>query len=270
MAEHHLDFFDPPDCPLFQAIVDGIKVVEGRKNSPQYQSIKPGDQLFIHDAKGTIRARVTEVRAYRDVAQYLKCETLRRALPCVKTYEQAKKIYHQNYVQPQKVKKLAEKYNGRGFLGIGIEVEDVIPAFTFALIRPNVIRSGRLGALISRIEQAGFRITNIGMRSLTEADVAELYPEHVGKPYYPKMLEWMVGNISGPSVGLILQRNAGNSESGPIGPVEQWKEMLGPPTPAPGTLRWDFKDSESRSNGIHGSDSPKNAWREMVWFFDKI
>lgn len=115
---HKLSFYDPKNCPLYQYIIDGIKTVEGRKNSEQYQKIQKDDMiLFEYRDKGrdkdSILCKVTYVNKYKDVKSYLETETLEKTLPCVKTINEGIKIY-ESFVSKEQIEKL-------GFLGIGIE-----------------------------------------------------------------------------------------------------------------------------------------------------
>ena len=119
MNIHQMSFKDPPNCPLYSCIRNSLKTVEGRKNSPSYQSIKPGDIIVLQDKKGDLVCNVTYVNKYHTVEEYLKDETLEKALPCVTTIDDGIKIYEQ-FVRKKDIEDLNEKH-GYGFLGIGIQ-----------------------------------------------------------------------------------------------------------------------------------------------------
>jgi len=114
---HYLSFRDPPNCPLFQYIIDGVKTVEGRKYSDKY---KIGDIIVFQRENDSITCRIIYVNKYRDVEQYLRRETLTRALPCVRTYKEGIKIYN-TFTTAKERSDLRDKY-GYGFIGIGIEL----------------------------------------------------------------------------------------------------------------------------------------------------
>ena len=120
--EYLLTFYDPPGCPLFEYIKNGVKTVEGRKNSPKNQQIMKDDVIiFINEKTGEkLIAKVTYIHKYNDVLDYLKKETLSSALPCVKTYKDGVALYNE-FSDPEERKSLRDKY-GYGFLGIGIQV----------------------------------------------------------------------------------------------------------------------------------------------------
>ena len=120
MATHHLSILNPKVCPTFTYIKQGIKKVEGRKNSPQYQQYKKGDILIFHHNKEFVKTQITYVHRYKSVENYLKRETLKNALPCIKTIKDGVDVYNL-WTSPQERKDLLLKY-GYAFLGIGIKL----------------------------------------------------------------------------------------------------------------------------------------------------
>jgi ASC-1-like (ASCH) protein len=121
MTIHRLPFSDPDGCPLFQYIKEGIKTVEGRKNSPKYHDIHKGDYIiFTHDITHEDLLVRAYIHKYVDIEDYLKKETLRKTLPCVRTYKDGIAIYN-IFTTSKERNKLYELY-GAGFLAIGIEV----------------------------------------------------------------------------------------------------------------------------------------------------
>ena len=101
------------DEPWFSFIRQGIKPVEGRKNSPKYQKIQPGD--FIEFINGTDKflSLVTEIRSYVSLEEYLYDVTPSKALPGVSTLKEAINIYLP-WSTPEDIQK-------HGFLGIFIK-----------------------------------------------------------------------------------------------------------------------------------------------------
>ena len=120
MATHRFSFYDPPNCPLYQAIIDGTKTVEGRKNSEQYQKVKQDDTImFDYKKRGMLVCKVTYVNKYADVKSYLEGESLSAALPCVDTIDDGIRTY-EKFVPKDEIDRLNKRY-GYGFLGIGIK-----------------------------------------------------------------------------------------------------------------------------------------------------
>ena len=115
---HNLTIQNPKECPTFDLIASGIKTVEGRKNSLKYQEYKPGDFLNFINGKRTIMTLITKINKYSDVEEYLREETLKKALPCVKTIKEGVKMYNR-WTKPSERNMLRKKY-GYGFLGIHI------------------------------------------------------------------------------------------------------------------------------------------------------
>lgn len=128
---------------------------------------------------------------------------------------------------------------------------------TYIMLKPDAIKRGLAGAIISRIEAKGYRISAIKSMMLTREILAEHYHHLLDKPFYHEIEEFM---MSGPVWGMIVE-----GEGAVIGK----RTMMGPTriedAPA-GTIRGDMAFSTSE-NIIHGSDSPENAALEISRFF---
>nr|QBK91002.1 MAG: ASC-1 like domain protein [Pithovirus LCPAC201] len=118
---HHISIQNPKECPTFDYIKQGLKTVEGRKNSQKYQKIKRDDIIFFECNNETIKTYVTYVQKYTTLEDYLKEETLKLTLPNIETIEKGITIYN-NWSTQKERQVLREKY-GFGFLGIGIRIE---------------------------------------------------------------------------------------------------------------------------------------------------
>jgi ASC-1-like (ASCH) protein len=101
------------DDPWFSLIRQGVKPVEGRKNSPKYQHIRPGDTIQFINGEDNFLARVIEIKSYISLEAYLQDVTVEKALPGVKELEEATKIYQQ-WSTPEEIQT-------HGFLGIFVE-----------------------------------------------------------------------------------------------------------------------------------------------------
>ena len=116
---HNLTIQNPKECPAFDLIASKAKTIEGRKNSPTYQAYKAGDYLnLINSDNRTLMTLITKINKYSDVEEYLKTETLKKALPCVKTISEGVKMYNK-WTTPEEREMLRKKY-GYGFLAIHI------------------------------------------------------------------------------------------------------------------------------------------------------
>jgi nucleoside-diphosphate kinase len=128
---------------------------------------------------------------------------------------------------------------------------------TFAIIKPNAVKSGQVGVIISEIERASLVLKGMRLARLTPELCKEFYHEHVAKPFYQELESFMV---EGPVVLLCLEgENA----------IARWRDLMGATDPAkaaPGTLRARFGQDHTR-NATHGSDSPASAFRELGFFF---
>lgn len=132
--------------------------------------------------------------------------------------------------------------------------------YTFSIIKPNAIRTGKTGPILSVINEGGFEISAIKMVQLTLQQAESFYEVHRGKSFFNDLVEFMT---SGPVVVMILRRENA---------VEEFRRLIGPTDPdkaEPGTIRKTFAVSV-KMNAIHGSDSDENAVREANFFFSDI
>ena len=128
---------------------------------------------------------------------------------------------------------------------------------TFVMVKPDGVRRGLVGEVISRFERKGLTLEK--MRLLTiPTDMAEQhYGEHVDKPFFGELVSFITG---GPVVAMEW--------SGPDAVVIA-RTLMGATNPVeapPGTIRGDFGTIISE-NIVHGSDSPDSAERELGLFF---
>jgi nucleoside-diphosphate kinase len=128
---------------------------------------------------------------------------------------------------------------------------------TLVLVKPDAVRRGLVGGIISRFERKGLSIDQMRLRTMDAALADEHYAEHVDKPFYPPLKEFMT---SGPLVAMVLSGDQA---------IEVVRALTGATDgrkAAPGTIRGDFSLS-NRENLVHASDSPESAKREMeLWF----
>jgi len=132
--------------------------------------------------------------------------------------------------------------------------------FTFSIVKPNAVRTGKTGPILAMINEAGFEISAMRMIRLTLSQAESFYAIHKGKPFYEGLIEFM---ISGPVVVMILKHENA---------VEQYRKLMGATDPAkaePGTIRKTFAVSV-QMNAVHGSDSIENAIAEANFFFSTI
>ncbi len=132
---------------------------------------------------------------------------------------------------------------------------------TFIICKPDSVERGLVGEILSRFEAKGFGIVAAELRTLDAETLGRHYEEHVGKPFYDGLVEFM---SRGPALVAVLE--------GPEGTWETVREMMGATNPmksAPGTIRGDL-GTEFTENLIHGSDSAESAVREIGIFFPSL
>jgi nucleoside-diphosphate kinase len=131
---------------------------------------------------------------------------------------------------------------------------------TLILIKPDGVRRGLIGTVLSRLEGRGLRIAAMDLRTLDRETARQHYAEHEGKPFFDPLIEFIT---SGPLVALVAE-----------GPrvIEAFRSLAGATNPiaaAPGTIRGDHALLVTE-NVVHGSDSPESAEREIKIFFPEL
>ena len=131
---------------------------------------------------------------------------------------------------------------------------------TLMIIKPDAVSHNHVGELLKHVEENGFRIVELKMMKLTQAQAAEFYAVHRKRPFYGELMDFMT---SGPAVPLALERENA---------VTFLREVVGATNPAEaaeGTIRKAFAES-IEANSAHGSDSPETAAAEIAFFFSEI
>jgi len=131
---------------------------------------------------------------------------------------------------------------------------------SLVLIKPDAVRRGLAGEILARFERKGLVIEALEMRVMDAALADQHYAEHVEKPFYPPLKQFMT---SGPLLAMAL---AGDDV------IEVVRAMIGSTDgrkAAAGTIRGDYSLS-NRENLVHASDSPASAQRELALWFPKL
>ena len=129
---------------------------------------------------------------------------------------------------------------------------------TLSIIKPDGVEKGVVGRVITRFEEADFKIVAIKMVRMSKSQAEEFYAEHEGRPYFEGLTEFMA---SGPWVVIVLEAED---------VIRRYRLLMGAtnsPEAAEGTIRREF-GTDGRRNAVHGSDSPETAAREIGYFFD--
>jgi nucleoside-diphosphate kinase len=128
------------------------------------------------------------------------------------------------------------------------------------MLKPDAVQRNLTGELISRLERCGLKLVAMKLMQISEELAAKHYGEHVGKPFYDKLVSYIT---SGPVVPMVFEgTNA----------VELVRKLVGSTNPqeaAPGTIRSDYGQEIGR-NIIHAADSKASADREIALFFETV
>ena len=129
---------------------------------------------------------------------------------------------------------------------------------TLVICKPDSVERGLVGEILRRFEIRGLKLVAVELRTLDTETLARHYEEHLGKPFYDGLVEFMG---RGPAVVAVIE-----------GPEDTWqavRDMMGATNPLkspPGTIRGDL-GTLFTENLIHGSDSFESAQREIGIFF---
>jgi nucleoside-diphosphate kinase len=128
---------------------------------------------------------------------------------------------------------------------------------SFVMIKPDGVQRGLVGEIVSRLEKKGLKLVAARFEKLPEARVTEQYKEHLSKPFFPGLKQYIMG---GPCFLMVWEgRNV----------VSIVRKVIGATNPqeaTPGTIRGDFGIDIGR-NVIHASDSQESADREIAIHF---
>ena len=128
---------------------------------------------------------------------------------------------------------------------------------TFVMLKPDAVQRSLIGEIISRFECCGLKLIAMKFMQISNELAAKHYAEHVGKPFYEKLVTYIT---SGPVVPMVWEgTNA----------VDMVRNLVGATNPqdaAPGTIRADYAQEIGR-NIIHGADSKDSAEREIALYF---
>lgn len=131
---------------------------------------------------------------------------------------------------------------------------------TFTMIKPDAVANGYIGAILAKINEAGFRIVAMKYTQISKEQAKKFYEVHKERPFYGELTDFM---SSGPIVAAILEKDNA---------VADFRTLIGATNPAEadeGTIRKMYAESLSK-NAVHGSDSDENAQIEGDFYFSAI
>ena len=129
--------------------------------------------------------------------------------------------------------------------------------YTFSIIKPNAVRTGKTGPILAMINEAGFEIAAMKMVRMTKEQAELFYEVHKGKPFFEGLIDFIT---SGPVFVMVLKHDNA---------VNEFRKLIGATDPnkaEQGTIRKIFAVSV-QMNAVHGSDSDENMQREANFFF---
>ena len=135
---------------------------------------------------------------------------------------------------------------------------------TFFIIKPDGVKRGLVGEILTRIERRTFTIDHLEVRMASEELLRKHYEDLVDRPFFPQIVDYMT---SGPEVIGVI---SGNDV------IQTWRTMMGATNPKDavlGSIRGDFAQAPAEGgatfNVVHGSDSKESAEREIALWIGK-
>ena len=138
-------------------------------------------------------------------------------------------------------------------------MEDNLSNKTLAILKPDCVRKGLIGEVITKITDDGFKVIALKMVRLTKDSAGGFYEIHKERPFFGELIDYMT---SGACVPIVLERENA---------VDNFRKLIGATDPqkaADGTIRKLYAES-IQENIIHGSDSDENAAKEISHFFSR-
>jgi len=128
------------------------------------------------------------------------------------------------------------------------------------MIKPDAVKNNYIGAVLDKINGAGFKVIAMKYTELTKETAGQFYEVHAERPFYGELVDFM---SSGPIVAAILEKDNA---------VADFRMLIGATNPseaAEGTIRKLYAESIG-ANAVHGSDSDENAKIEGDFFFSNL
>jgi nucleoside-diphosphate kinase len=131
---------------------------------------------------------------------------------------------------------------------------------TLVLVKPDGVRRGLAGEVVSRLERKGLTLVAMELRTLDRETAEQHYGEHRERPFFGELVEFITG---GPLVALVVE--GPNAVAG----TRRLMGVTNPVEATPGSIRGDYA-LEIGQNLVHGSDSEESAAREIGIFFPEL
>jgi nucleoside-diphosphate kinase len=128
------------------------------------------------------------------------------------------------------------------------------------MIKPDAYQNGKVGKIISIIEEKGYKIIHLRLLKFTEKSASQFYEMHKGQPFYEKLIRF---TTSDKVVGMVLEKENA---------IEDFRKLMGSTDPVkaePDSIR-KLYGTGLPPNAIHGSDSSESAKKEITYIFGEF
>ncbi len=131
---------------------------------------------------------------------------------------------------------------------------------TLSIIKPDGVKRGLIGEVISRLEKNNLDICAAKLIHMSLKQAEGFYAVHKERPFFKSLTDFM---SSGPCLVMVLQGENAISRYRDLMGATNYKEA------AAGTIRRDFA-TDIEKNVVHGSDAPETAATEIKYFFSEL
>ncbi|HEX13498.1 MAG: nucleoside-diphosphate kinase [Desulfurella sp.] len=131
---------------------------------------------------------------------------------------------------------------------------------TLSIIKPDAVKAGYSGKIITMLEENGFEIKAMKKIRLTKKQAEGFYIVHKNRPFYDSLTTFM---SSGNIIVMVLEKENA---------IADYRNLMGATDPAKaqrGTIRALY-GKNIEENAVHGSDSKESADFEIPYFFSSI
>jgi len=137
---------------------------------------------------------------------------------------------------------------------------------TLVLVKPDAVKRHLMGPVLTKMEEAKLRLVAMKLMMVSEQLANVHYSDHVGKPFFPQLVDYITGKLHGGTPVLALVYRGEDA-------IQKIRALSGNTNPEKAdmdTVRGSFGRITTEGvfeNVLHASANPMEAEREVkMWF----
>ena len=140
---------------------------------------------------------------------------------------------------------------------------------TLVLIKPDAVKRNLIGPVLTKLEEAKLTLVAARFMLVSEKLANAHYVDHVGKAFFPQLIEYITGKLHGGGVPVMALVYRGEDS------IQKIRALAGATNPEkaePNTMRGMYgriTTTGIMENVIHASANPEEAEREVNMWFKK-